>query len=458
MENVVTSGPQFLKFHSSDSIIHTIVAQSSETTLRFELSFRHRLDRERLLAAIDIVLIQEPILRCTLVGGDKPVWQRQDVKSNAILLHTESPEEYRRLKDQSIDIRHGPMLSLCLLQKCDGDTLLFKTAHEVTDGDGLKRIVSLVARHYSEPLAAIPSARELADRSRGLLQLVRELPWRRLPVLFWFNIKQKIDLSVPATSLNLSSAVVAHPGKGYASKTFDANTTDVLRNYARMRNASLNDLLMAAFFRALAKQSDWNGADALRITMSINLRQYLANPDQVSVSNFSSMECINLGTDLGVDFPETLKKVSAMTRLKKSQWIGLNILVDLLLQKILPFRWLKKMHRSMFKMIIKNNNTPFLLTNVGKIAAEDSVFDHAPESVELLAPVVYDPFWNTVAYEYNGQLKLSGFVFDAKTRLPLLKALYQGVDEELMAVVGHLVKANAAVEGSTRFEEVDTIA
>lgn len=435
MIDTKNNSSQLLKFHSTDSIINTMVSQSCETTLRMQMAFSHHLDLPRLLVALESTLAEEPILQCRLVVIDKPAWQRIHISANDIFMQTDDKEKYQLFNDEAIDLHNGPLIKCAVLHAPDGDTLFFKISHEIADGDGFIRAVALVARHYNESPNAITSLLQATPRSRSPRQLLDILSWWHYPILLALNLKQKFELLTPPSCLNLSQGSMTNQGKMGHTKAFDPTITDQLRRYARIQNTTLNDVLLTACLRALVTQGNWNRRDALRITMSINLRQYLPDPNQATVCNISSMECLNLGKEPGDSFSETLKKISAATRLKKSNWIGLNALFDFFLQSVTPYPRLKKMHRSVFDTIIKNNNTPFLLTNIGNVKADQFIFDREPYDIEFFAPAVYAPFWNSVAYEYKGQLKLACLMYDGKARLSTLKAFYQEVENELLNAI-----------------------
>lgn len=437
MTDTAPNNTQLLKFHSTDSIINTMVSQSCETTLRMQMYFNHHLDIPRLHAAIESTLGEEPILQCRLVINESPAWQRTYISANDIFMHTDNREQFQFIIDEAIDIHQGPLIKCAVLRAPEGDTLFFKISHEIADGDGFIRAVALVARHYKGSSNAFTRPQHSKSRSRSPRQLLDILSWWHYPILLALNLKQKFELLTPPSSLNLSQGTMPNQGKMGYTKSFDPSITDQLRRFARMQNATLNDVLLAACLRALVTQGNWNRRDALRITMSINLRQYLPDPDQATICNISSMECLNLGKEPGDSFSETLRKISTATRFKKNNWIGLNALFDFFLQSITPYTRLKKLHRSAFDIIIKNNNTPFLLTNIGKVKAEQFIFDQEPNDIDFFAPAVYAPFWNSVAYEYKGQLKLACLMYDGEARLSTLKAFYQEVENELRTAISN---------------------
>jgi len=83
-------------------------------------------------------------------------------------------------------------------------------------------------------------------------------------------------------------------------------------------------MFLAAAYRALASTGGWNGASALRISMTVDLRRWCLPRGQTpTICNLSSFEHPFLIRNLGRDFDATLAHVTWMTRRRKSRWPGL---------------------------------------------------------------------------------------------------------------------------------------
>jgi NRPS condensation-like uncharacterized protein len=65
------------------------------------------------------------------------------------------------------------------------------------------------------------------------------------------------------------------------------NVVARLVGYGRKHSATLNDLLLAAFFRALAATTNWHGHRQLRVTTTVDFRRYLRDRRVSAVTNLS---------------------------------------------------------------------------------------------------------------------------------------------------------------------------
>src|SRR4029079_385983 len=87
----------------------------------------------------------------------------------------------------------------------------------------------------------------------------------------------------------------------------------VLSLHGKAHNATVNDVFLAAAYRALAFHGRWDGTSALRIAITVDLRRWcLPRTHDPEICNLSSLETPFLIRNLGRSFDETLSNVSAI--------------------------------------------------------------------------------------------------------------------------------------------------
>jgi NRPS condensation-like uncharacterized protein len=169
--------------------------------------------------------------------------------------------------------------------------------------------------------------------------------------------------------------------------------------------------MIAAFYRALLKAAAWDGRAALRIQTTVDLRRwYIPTGRAEGICNLSTYEYINLGRKPGRDFAATLSRVCAVTRRKKSGWIGLSELCTVPLAGMVPYNLLVKACAKLLQERIKSKNYPSGLTNLGMIQPGTVLFDQHPVQGWILPPVVYPPVLYIGFSGYGGSLTLSAGV------------------------------------------------
>jgi NRPS condensation-like uncharacterized protein len=184
--------------------------------------------------------------------------------------------------------------------------------------------------------------------------------------------------------------------------------------YGRKHNATINDLLLAAFFRALVTTASWDGCRQLRVTSTIDLRRHIPNIQASAVANLSlwGEGWPSLGTDLGQDFPSTLDKITPITRRRKQNFVGVDTLIGMLIGLgPLPNNWAMKLVNRSYQQKMDKGNWAHTFTNMGPIDPSTVTFGSKPVAARLLQPPFYPPLFAVGASGYEGTLTLSTGVY-----------------------------------------------
>jgi NRPS condensation-like uncharacterized protein len=227
--------------------------------IQMELEFPHKLDPDRLAKAIDLTLDAEPVLGCRWVPHwRKPWWERLDTGERRSFWPVNSKSEYEAFKSQKMDTSVGPQIKACLWQSPDRDHLLLKIAHGVADAAGVKDICSEIACIYDK-LASDPGYRPEPNMggSRGIWQVLRHIPLYAYPRIF-LNYWQETRCISNAKdgTYGLPVAGDPHGSLEFAYRFLSADAVSHLIGYGKARGATLNDVLLAAFIRALGLRGD----------------------------------------------------------------------------------------------------------------------------------------------------------------------------------------------------------
>ena len=381
--------------------------------LQMELCFEHRLDEQRLARALELLLDAQPILGCRLVTEKKKVyWKRLGRPWPDIFFFAANPAEFDSFRNRPIDSRRGPQISACLLRAADGDRLLVKVTHQVCDAGGLSDIVAQLSHIYTH-LAKNPSyePRPNIHGARHFGQIMRHLPWYIYPVLFFLFLRTTLSYQIPKISHALQVPVGPPAPFTFVIRHLPPGLFTRLAAYGRLHQATVNDLMITAFYRALLKKEAWDGKAALRIQTTVDLRRwYIPSGKAEGICNLSTYEHINLGRDPGDNFGATLSRVSAITRRKKSGWIGLSELCTVPLAGLAPYAFMVQAGEKLLQERISSRNYPSGLTNLGMIQPESVLFDGHPAMGWILPPVVYPPVLYIGFSGYGNNLTLSAGV------------------------------------------------
>lgn len=384
----------------------------SALMIQLELKFEHEINEERLAKAVLLTLDSEPVLGCRLVDHwRKPYWMRLESINDDVLIRAASHDEYGKFKEKVINPYSGPQMRACLYNNDNGASLLIKVTHHAADAAGVRDVARVMSENYAR-LKQYPDYKPEPNltRSENAIRLLRVVPQgerRRLKSQFREYMK-KVNSGEGTFRLSIERAPV--DSLFYIHNTLIRDQTESLTLYGRQYEATLNDVLISAFFRAQAEVGGWDGQKNLRITTTIDLRRHLEGKQSSAVANLSLSLSYwpDLARDLGAEFSDTLKKVSAATRQRKVHYFGLDMFVFIWPMLVyLPHRMAVKGVRDNLEKEYKKGNWADTFTNMGTIDPAGVTFDHKPTEAILLPPPSYPPYCLLGASQYDGALTLS---------------------------------------------------
>lgn len=390
--------------------------------IQLELAFPQPLDGDRLARAAALALAVEPVLACRFVDHwQRPYWEEAPAADREVFIEVRSGVEFEAFKLASLDTYSGPRLRVCLWNSSGGACLLIKVCHYVADAAGVRDVARLISSIYRQ-LDHNPSYQpepNLAG-SRGIEQILRVIPRHTYPGLFlqaWHDAQAS---QRPGGTQTLPIQAGPAEGLNFIHRLLPQARVSQMVEYGRKYKATLNDLLLAAFFRAMAAVTGWSGERQLRVTTTVDFRRYLPGRQAAAVSNLSLgiQGWPSLGTHLGADFGATLQKVTAITQKRKQAFLGVEtLLMTLTLLGPLPHPWGTKLMKRHIQQLNDQRNTANTFTNLGPITAQDVTFEGKPSIARILPPPVYPPYFLLGVSGYEGTLTLSSGVYTLQRAL-----------------------------------------
>ena len=415
----------------SDIFVHSWQKSGiGELILAMEMRFDAPLNEQVLARAADLILDAEPVLGCRL-NPRAPRWERLPADRRKVLTMTESRSVYARFRHSGLDAGAGPQLAICLGRFDDGDQMIIKLTHEVADGAALKDVAYRLSEIYTTlsnggEYEFVPNT---AGR-RDLGQVIQHIPKRAYPGLIWSLFLLGLRLSRPGAQ-RLPSTTLRNSPWSYTLRRLSPESVATLVEYGRARKATLNDVILAACYRALALVSDWNQKQLLRIPITVDLRRwYLPSGRAGGICNLSSSEYPFLERNLGRDYEATLRNVTKVTSRAKGRWPGIGGLYTWLTLRKLPFQKLLQAPPAQNR---KSSAwyTPLQFTNFGPIEAGNVRFGKAPVTAHILPPRLALPAVLVGLSGYEGTLTLSAGCSDEA--MPVVDRF---LDEVLRALPG----------------------
>lgn len=421
-----------------DLIVFCMQNKVADLQVRCVISLDGHVDAERMMKAVRLTLDVEPILGCRFVDHWwRPYWERRNdlnqIKNCRLVKATDFSQDLVSFMSTPINSLTDPLVQVCIL-RADTDTLCIKVDHMVADACGIKKYIYLLASIYRRladnpgyvPAPNLGGSRSMRQISRrfGFLDKLRiirsgfrDLKRRLLPPIFW---------SFPSTAGIPSN-------KTFMIRQFGPERFRAIKEYGHQYQATVNDIMLAAFYRALFDLINPDPRVALRLATTVDLRRYLPAGTTGAICNSSNFAYTNIGQKLGATFDETTVKVRKDMNVMKSDYIGLgDYPLAVLCFKGLPFSCSRRLFLKVARRPIKTGNAPPVFSNLGIIDSEQLVFaDVAVTDAYLIGATFFPPFFGMALSTFRDSLTLSISFFKSTIKKSIVERFLDRIEYEL---------------------------
>ena len=394
-----------------------------DPVIRALLRFSGRLDPDMLKRAVDLSAGAVPQIRCCF-SQEKHAWEDRGFAAEQIVHIVDAGEgedPSDRLMLSTIAFFEEPHLKITLVRGRESDSLCVVISHLVADGVGLKQYLALLAELYG----ACEAGREPAPPKpgdRSVRQLSKALRFGQKRQIF----SSRMDYEKQDPSMYLPF----EKGEGEpfcVLRRIEPERFSELHAYAKSRGATLNDLLLAAYFRA---HHTLTGCPKLVLPCPVDARKYLPKPSNCGVCNLTSSYMVRLLVGENDPFDETLRAVSEQMTAQKNSLASLKgpLLLDFLF-RMLPY----SATRNMF---FKTFYIPFIsFTNIGVLKPELLRFGRT-ETVDayLTTAVKKAPLFQVSVSSFAGRCTLSSNMEGSRQNRQVVETFYDLLFAELGAL------------------------
>lgn len=407
---------------------------SVSCVIQLEMVFNYTLDKERLRQAVSLTMVAEPLLSCRFVPQIiRPYWERVDIDHFNVFTFTRDKKEYDIFRYRNLDFFDGPQMEVCLFRNDTNENLLIKISHIVCDAAGVKDITRTLSSIYNR-LGENPEFRpsKKSVNFRGFWQIVKHIPWYAFPriVLNYFIEIYKSNIIGKSHAVPVEKSL--KPQFEFFSRHIDKEQFARIRKYAKNKNATVNDVLTTAVFRALSKTGEKTSKTVLRLGIAVDMRKYLPGNQAKSVANFSSLEILTYGRTLEKDFDSTLNRVMELIQKRKSSWLGLNSFISTYIGLwSTPFFLLKMAGTTGWEIKSSGPNSFDWLTNMGVIPKENVNFGGQPDMARLIQPGCYLPMLFFGCSTYDDSLTFSWSVVPDENNISAANDFFDFLISEL---------------------------
>jgi len=360
-----------------------------DQSMHMVIAFGGMLDEDRLREAMATVLTEVPVLGSRFVECDAPYWERLPEIDRATLVCVHSAadphRDLPRVLAIPVDPAAGPQICLHILRTKNNDTLCITVHHAAMDAHGLLACTRRIAKCYRNPGSRTPPQAETPDRSLAavLAQFpetahLRDQPAREDPPGGW--------------------AFPAGPGDGrtrdFAIRTLPASRLYEIKRAGKLQGATVNDVLLAAYFQALCTTICPEPGCPVPVMVSIDLRRYLNGSQLLSLSTICN-QSVAFPVMLTSDIPSRdgmIAYVRDAMQAHKAHNPGIVSAVDLDAFGYAGFARICERVQMMKATYAACHANPPFLANIGIIPEENVAFSQdIPVTNAFVAGIVIDP-------------------------------------------------------------------
>lgn len=451
----VPDGPGIIPASGHDIANYTARFGLASYQIQAVIRLNGKLDFEKLAKAVKLSVDEEPVLGCRFVESNPPYWKRAENTDEGKFTSMESTDKpdtaLKRFLDSPLDMDKDLQLKVRLIRSGDYDTLCVKINHICVDGAGAKEYLQILARIYSRLAGGegdyVPTPRigGRTDQDRLLKELGIGGPLTNLnrlakdPGIF----KDSLDPQylAPRGVWPYPTLQRGSNSTRYSVAKLPEGHVDILYLYAKERGATINDLLLTAFYRAMFRISRPLYGIPMDVSSTMDLRRYLPDRKTVALRNFSGGFFTKLARIKGEPFEETLARVVRITKRIKDGYPGVfNALGGEHVEKMAPlstipyYSFVRLFYglQSLNPFNITGTGLPGL-SNLGFISEELLKFGESTVTdAYIVPPAVRGPAFLVVAGTYNGVLTLTQSYYKGSIRRKDVERLLGKIRQELV--------------------------
>jgi len=357
------------------------------------------LDEQALKKAVTLSARAVPLIFCVCdLKNGRPRWEARPFSGEDAVRVVPAGEDEdgvaASLLASPIDITREPQLKVFVVRGSFKDSLLVIMNHMACDGSGFKAYLRLLCGLYTGLLndPAYDPGIKPVPRGSGQLFLNFSLA-EKVKILFL-----KYDLS----ALKRQTRFRLEGDKNMPlmlTRRIESDGLSRMRAYAKRKGATVNDMALCAYARALARKT---GRTRVVIPCPMDLRKYRPEAKD-AVCNLTSNYFLALDIDAGAGFDETLSAVTAQMQAQKRSAACLKSVVMLETAfRLLPYRLLSRSFSRLFTIPVLS------YTNLGTIDKGAMRFGGVETTAGYITGAIkYAPYFQIAVSTFDGVMTLS---------------------------------------------------
>lgn len=370
--------------------MHYLFRDYNDRMVHVELRYDFEIDIEALKTVLVCFLEKAPVLHSSFTDNRiHPYWTVKDYKIDDVLTVKDIDENLLEDEINQFLVQYIPpdadlQIKVAVFNHSGKSVLCVVENHMCMDGGDLKYFMKALCKNYTDFVEQRISPVDLRTGTRSYEAVYEDFSAgeKKLAKNLYKNINSKDNHGFPFTPNSIKDKSFI------AKRKIPASKFDAIRNAGKKHGATINDMLLTAYFYALYELAAFDSREAVSISCAVDLRRHIKDNSDQGVTNHTAwMQCRI--PERGGNIFETLNYVvHSSNQFKEDRFIGLHGL------PLLSFGY-KMLPLAASEEVIKIGyaNPLLAMSNVGVLEVEKlALAGHEPVDGFMSGAVKYKPY------------------------------------------------------------------
>ncbi len=370
--------------------MHYLFRDFNDRMVHVELRYDYEIDIEALKTVLICFFEKAPVLHSSFTDNRiSPYWTVKDYKINDVLTVKEVSEENLDQEINDFLVQYIPpdadiQMKVAVFNHSGKSVLCIVENHMCMDGGDLKYFMKSLCKNYSDFVENGISPVDLRTGTRSYESVYEDFSSgeKRLAKNLYKNVNSKDDHGFPFTPNSIKDKSFI------AKRKIPAFKFDAIRSSGKKHGATINDMILTAYFYSLYELAGFDKRDGFSISCAVDLRRHIKDNSDQGVTNHTAwMQC--RVPEQGDNIFETLNYVvHSSNQFKEDRFVGLHGLPLLSFgYKILPLAASEEVIK------IGYANPLLAMSNIGVLEVDKlALAGNEPTDGFMSGAVKYKPF------------------------------------------------------------------
>ncbi len=370
--------------------MHYLFRDFNDRMVHVELRYDFEINIDALKTVLICFLEKAPVLHSSFTDNRiHPYWTVKDYKIDDVLTVKEVSEAELDFEINNFLIQYIPpdadvQMKVAVFNHNGKSVLCVVENHMCMGGGDLKYFMKALCQNYNDYIESGISPVDLRTGTRSYESVYEDFSTgeKRLAKNLYKNVNSKDDHGFPFTPNSIRDKSFI------AKRKIPASKFDEIRFAGKKHGATINDMLLTAYFYALYELAGFDSREGISISCAVDLRRHLKSSEGQGVTNHTAwMQC--RVPERGANIFETLNfVVQSSNQFKEDKFIGLHGLPLLSFgYKILPLAASEEVIK------IGYANPLLAMSNIGILEVDKLALEgHEPIDGFMSGAVKYKPY------------------------------------------------------------------